>query len=144
MTSSELNRRQLLVVALAAAGSALVGGAWWLARGPRVDWRRAAQRWLDGPDLDAAIRVGEAYLALLPSVDGDALWRAVEDRLAPWPQSGLGDAAFRRRVREAVESDFAREAVVRVEGYFFDQTTALLCALMALSARATAPNPTRP
>lgn len=144
MSVSAPSRRQLLIAALAAAGSALAGGGWWIAKERRERWRREASGWIHARDLDAARRIGEAYLALLPAADADALWSAIDDRLAPWPRTGLGDAAFRRRVRAAVESDYAREAVVRIEGYLFDETSAALCALMALSAREATSLPPAP
>lgn len=134
-------RRQLLLAALAAAGSA-AGGGWWLLGAGRVRWRRAARGWIDAAHLASVTRVGEAYLATLPLFDAEAIWREIEDRLAPWPQAGLADAAFRGRVRAAVESDFATESVVPIEGYVFDRTTAELCALVALSARTAPSSPT--
>jgi hypothetical protein len=128
-------RRRLLAAALAAAGGVAVAGGWWAAVGGRRFRRREARFWIDERFLDSAARLGEEHLAATAGFDPEAVWRALDELLGPWPATGLGDERFRARVRAAVESDFAAEATVDLRGYRFSLTEARLCALVALAAR---------
>jgi hypothetical protein len=128
-------RRRLLAAALAAAGGAAVAGGWWAAVGGRRARWRDATGWIDQRFLDSAARLGEEHLAAAPDFDPARVWLELDERLAPWPATGLGDERFRTRVRAAIESDFAAETTVDLRGYRFSLTEARLCALVALAAR---------
>jgi hypothetical protein len=139
---SRSSRRAFLLSAAALGALTIPGGLLRLG-GARRRRRTNPRSWVPPAALAAAARIGQIYLRSHPETDEIALRRAVELRLRSRPADGLDDPDLRARLRDAVESDFADERVVRIGRVVFAELAAQLCALIALEARAEPAAPTQ-
>lgn len=126
----DLTRRRFVALVAMAVGLLMTGTGVL-----RRDRRAELGRWLGllrSPESAAV--VGDAYLARFPEHSSRAALVAELERCVGRAGRGvaaLSDAELRRRLREAVRSDYACGRTVSLQGWVVSRSEARLCALHA-------------